>query len=61
VLQPVATVEQAREITVNFFPRAILVTAMQAAFPDSLPYELPVVTFRHFPFSFIMANCTINW
>jgi signal transduction histidine kinase/CheY-like chemotaxis protein len=46
LLQPVATVEQAREITREIFPRAILVTADAGGLsPDSLPYELPVVTF----------------
>ena len=46
ILQPVATVEQAREITRDLFPRAILVTADAGGLsPDSLPYELPVVTF----------------
>jgi signal transduction histidine kinase/CheY-like chemotaxis protein len=46
LLQPVATVEQAREITREIFPRAILVTADAGGLSlDSLPYELPVVTF----------------
>ena len=46
VLQPVATMEQAKEITRELFPRAILVTADAGRLsPDSLPYDLPVVTF----------------
>ncbi len=46
VLQPVANVEQAKEKTRELFPRAILVTAdADNLSPDSLPYDLPVVTF----------------
>jgi CheY-like chemotaxis protein len=39
-------VEQAKEKTRELFPRAILITADAGGLsPDSLPYELPVVTF----------------
>ena len=46
VLQSISNVEQAKEKTRELFPRAILVTADAGNLsPDSLPYELPVVTF----------------
>jgi len=46
VIQPVSNVEQAKEKTRELFPRAILITADAGGLsPDSLPYELPVVTF----------------